>query len=148
MSPTGCSVRLAGGEMLQAAAVVCALPVGVLADVAIEGVAPERLASLRAQRNALVAKVVTVYDRSIWADVGANGLSEGEGVIASTWPQRDGCSRRSCRPSGSGFCSPSRRATGRHLVHDELERMYGPAARASRPCTCGSGGPIRSRAAT
>ena len=31
VSATGCSVRLAGGEMLEAAAVVCALPVGVLA---------------------------------------------------------------------------------------------------------------------
>ena len=28
------------------------------------------------------AKVVTVYDRSVWADVGANGLSEGEDVLA------------------------------------------------------------------
>ena len=60
------------------------------ATIAIDGVAPERLASLRAQRNALVAKVVAVYERSVWADVGANGLSEGEGVLASTWPQRDG----------------------------------------------------------
>ena len=50
----------------------------VLHGIEIDGVSPERLASLRAQRQAPAAKVVTVYDRSIWADLGANGLSEGE----------------------------------------------------------------------
>ena len=79
ISRSGCAVRLVGGEKLSAAAVVCALPVGVLSGIAIDGVAPDRLASLRAQRMALAAKVVAVYDRSFWTDVGANGLAEGEG---------------------------------------------------------------------
>ena len=132
VSAGGCSVRLAGGEMLRAAAVVCALPVGVLREISIDGVAPERIASLHAQRNALVAKVVTVYERSIWADVGANGLSEGEGVIASTWPQRDGVLSALVPPERLGLLLAVAGGDREELVHDELERMYGPAARASR----------------
>jgi len=130
-SAAGCSVRLADGETLPSAAVVCALPVGVLADVAFEGVDAARLASLRAQRSALVAKVVTLYDRSIWADVGANGLSEGEGVIASTWPQRDGVLSALVPPERLGLLLAVADTDRAELVHDELERMYGPAARAS-----------------
>src|SRR5689334_3496072 len=87
---SGCKVRLADGAELHAAAIVSALPVGVLAVLPIEGVDPDRLASLRAQRMALAAKVVAVYPRSIWEDVGANGLAEGEHVLGSTWPQQKG----------------------------------------------------------
>ena len=44
----------------------------------------------------------------------------------------------------------ARRRGGRpeELVHDELERMYGPARARAAQCTCGSGARIRSRAAT
>ena len=42
------------------------------------------------QRHAQAAKVVTTYDRSVWEDFGANGLSEGEHLLTSTWPQRTG----------------------------------------------------------
>ncbi len=131
VSAAGCSVRLAGGETLEASAIVCALPVGVLGAIEIDGVAPDRLASLRAQRSALVAKVVTVYDRSIWADVGANGLSEGEGVIASTWPQREGVLSALVPPERLGLLLAVAEDDRERLVHDELERMYGPAARTS-----------------
>ena len=57
--------------------------------------------------------MVTVYDRSIWADVGANGLSEGEGVIASTWPQRDGVLSALVPPERLGLLLAVRKATGR-----------------------------------
>ena len=70
VSAGGCRVTLDTGEEVRAEAVVCALPVSVLHGIAIDGVSPERLASLRAQRQAQAAKVVTVYDRSIWADLG------------------------------------------------------------------------------
>ena len=33
---------------------------------------------------------MTTYARSVWAELGANGLSEGEHLVASTWPQRAG----------------------------------------------------------
>lgn len=128
VSPGGCRVTLESGEEVHAEAVVCALPVSVLHGIAIDGVSPERLASLRAQRQAPAAKVVTVYDRSVWADLGANGLSEGELLLSSTWPQRDGVL--------SGLIAPERvlwlAATAEELRADalyaELARMYGPEA--------------------
>ncbi len=128
VSGGGCVVTLDTGEQVRAEAVVCALPVSVLHGIAVEGVSPERLASLRAQRQAQAAKIVTVYDRSVWADLGANGLSEGEHLLASTWPQRDGVL--------SGLVPPERvtwlAATAEELrpaaLHAELERMYGPDA--------------------
>ncbi len=90
VSPQGCRVTLASGEEVRAEAVVCALPVSVLHGIDIEGISVARLESLRAQRHAQAAKVVTTYDRSVWEDFGANGLSEGEHLLTSTWPQRPG----------------------------------------------------------
>ena len=127
--PAGCHVTLASGETLTAGAVVCALPVGVLDGIAIEGIAPARLASLHAQRMAHAVKVVAIYGRSIWADVGANGLSEGEHVIASTWPQRDGTLSALIPPERIAHLLSTRKDDRERLVHDELARMYGPAAR-------------------
>lgn len=124
----GCSVSLATGEVLRAEAVVCALPVSVLHVISIDGVSPERLASLRAQRQARAAKVVVTYGRSVWEDVGASGLAEGEHLLASTWPQRPGVL--------SGLVPPERLAwllsTADELrgptLHGELARMYGAEA--------------------
>ena len=127
-----CSVRLRGGETLAAEAVVCALPVGPLRDVAVEGVAPERLASLHAQRHALAAKAVSIFDRSVWADVGANGLSEGEGVLASTWAQHEGVLSALVPPERLGLLLAVPERDRAELVRDELERMYGAAARETR----------------
>ena len=125
ISPAGCRVTLASGEELAAGAVVCALPVGVLDRIAIEGIAPARLASLHAQRMAHAAKVVAIYKRSIWAEVGANGLSEGEHVIASTWPQRDGTLSALIPPERIAHLLSTREDDRERLVHDELARMYG-----------------------
>ena len=52
VSRTGCHVTLDTGEVISGEAVVCALPVSVLHGIEIDGVSPERLASLRAQRQA------------------------------------------------------------------------------------------------
>ena len=60
------TVTLRGGETLQAAAVVCALPVGPLRDVAVTGVSEARLASLHRQRQARSAKVVAAYPGPVW----------------------------------------------------------------------------------
>lgn len=132
VTPSRCTVTLADGETLQAEAVVCALPVGVLRDVAIEGVDPERLRSLRAQRNALVAKAVAVYDGAVWEGVGANGLAEGEQLLASTWPQRDGVLSALVPPERLGWLLAVPDDDRERVVHDELARMYGDAARATR----------------
>jgi putrescine oxidase len=124
-----CSVTLASGEELGAEAVVWALPVTVANAIEIDGVEPERLWSLRRQRHALAAKVVAVYARSVWADAGANGLSEGEYLLASTWPQRDGVLSALVPPERIGQLLALSDGDRDDVVHDELERMYGPAAR-------------------
>jgi monoamine oxidase len=128
VSSTGCSVTTTAGERIGSEVVLCALPVSVLGDVAFEGVAPDRLESLRRQRHALAAKLVTVYGRSVWSDIGANGLAEGEQLLASTWPQRDGVLSGLVPPERIGWLlavAEDERAT---VLHAELERMYGPAA--------------------
>ncbi len=124
-----CRVTLASGEELRAEAVVCALPAPVAARLDIDGVEPERLRSLRAQRHALAAKVVAVYPRSVWADTGANGLSEGEHVLGSTWPQREGVLSALVPPERLAYLLAPTHDDRDEVVRDELERMYGPKAR-------------------
>ncbi len=126
---TRCSVTLATGEELSAEAVVWALPVTVAHVIEIEGVDPERLRALRRQRHALAAKVVAVYPRSVWEDCGANGLLEGEYLLASTWPQRDGVLSALVPPERVGQLLGVAEEDRDDLVRDELERMYGPVAR-------------------
>lgn len=124
-----CQVTLASGEELRAEAVVCALPAPVAARLEIDGVDPGRLSSLRAQRHALAAKVVAVYARSVWADTGSNGLSEGEHVLASTWPQREGVLSALVPPERLAYLLALTDGDREDVVRDELARMYGPAAR-------------------
>jgi len=128
VSPSGCSVALDTGEELRADAIVCALPVTVLHGIEIEGVSSERLASLRAQRQAGAAKVVTVYERSVWADLGANGLSEGELLLSSTWPQRDGVLSGLVAPERVLWLAATADEYRLPALYEELDRMYGPDA--------------------
>ena len=86
VAPTGCRVTLAGGELIEAESLVCALPVGPLRDVSITGVSAERLRSLHRQRHALAFKTVVAYPGSFW-DVGG---ATADGVWTSVWVQRDG----------------------------------------------------------
>ena len=132
VAPHGCRVTLASGEELRGEAVVCALPVSVLHGIRIEGVAPERLASLHAQRQARAAKVVTVYDSSVWSDVGANGLSEGEHLLASTWPQRPGVLSGLVPPERVMWLLATAEEHRERVLHEELARMYGADARSPR----------------
>ena len=128
VSQSGCTVTLDTGEEVLAEAVVCALPVSVLHDVEIDGVSAERLASLRAQRQAQAAKIATVYDRSVWADLGANGLSEGEQLLASTWPQREGVLSGLVPPERVTWLAATAEEHRLAALYAELERMYGPDA--------------------
>jgi monoamine oxidase len=91
-------------------------------------VSPERLASLRAQRQAQAAKVVTVYERSVWSDLGANGLSEGELLLASTWPQRDGVLSGLVPPERVTWLAATADEQRLNVLYAELERMYGADA--------------------
>ena len=128
VSAGGCRIELDTREELRAEAVVCALPVSVVHRIEIDGVSPERLASLRAQRQAQAAKVVTVYERSVWADLGANGLSEGEHLLASTWPQREGVLSGLVPPERVTWLAATAEDHRLGALHAELERMYGPEA--------------------
>jgi monoamine oxidase/putrescine oxidase len=128
VATSGCVVTLATGEELRAEAVVCALPVSVLHGIEIAGVSAERLASLRAQRHAQAAKIVTVYERSIWDDLGANGLSEGELLLSSTWPQRDGVLSGLVAPERVTWLTATAEEHRLPSLYAELERMYGDEA--------------------
>ena len=128
----GCRVTLATGEELEAEALVCALPVGVVSRVRLDGVDPERLRSLRRQRSALAAKVVAVYERSVWDEVGANGLSEGEHLLGSTWPQREGVLSALVPPERLAYLLALTEEDRDEVVQEALARMFGPTARDTR----------------
>lgn len=132
VSPAGCRVTLASGEELRSEAVVSALPVSVLRLLEIEGVGANRLQSLRRQRMALAAKLVVVYDRAIWSDVGASGLAEGEHLIGSTWAQQDGVLSILVPPERIGLLLALDPADIEPVILNELERLYGPAALSPR----------------
>ncbi|MGH2745929.1 MAG: flavin monoamine oxidase family protein [Thermoleophilaceae bacterium] len=102
-----CSVLLRWGERIQSEAVVCALPVGPLRDVAITGVSDERLRSLHSQRHALAFKTVVAYPESFWEVGGATS----DGVWASVWVQREGILSALTPPDRLGpfLASPDRR---------------------------------------
>lgn len=128
VSRSSCRVRLESGEELVAEAVVCALPVSVLHGVQLDGISAERLASLRAQRHAPAAKIVTVYERSVWEDLGANGLSEGELLLGSTWPQRVGVLSGLVPPERVMWLAATAEEHRLAALHAELERIYGEEA--------------------
>ena len=87
----GCAVTTATGERFESEAVVCALPVGPLRRVEVEGVSRERMDSLHRQKNAVVAKPVFVWADSFWERNGQNGdLYMETGLIGGTWTQREG----------------------------------------------------------
>ncbi len=119
----GCTVTLEGGEPLGAAAVVSALPVGPLRDVAISGVSDARLASLHRQRQALAAKTVVAYPTSFWEVGGATS----DGVWSSVWIQREGILSSLTPPDRLGpfLASPRRRDE----FLDMLAALFGDEAR-------------------
>jgi monoamine oxidase len=131
VAPARCTVTLAGGEALHAAAVVCALPVGPLRAVEIHGVPEPRLRSLRHQRHALAAKVVATFRESVWSAAGADGVAYGEGLLGSTWPQGPGLLSMLVPPERIGLllAAPDEVALRADVVA-ELRALYGePAAR-------------------
>jgi monoamine oxidase len=122
-------VTLAGGEQLRAEAVVCALPVGPLRDVALTGVSDDRLASLRRQRQARAAKVVAAYPAPVWRAAGASGLSDGEGLVGSTWPQGGDALSMLVAPERLSHFLAAPPAARRAEVLTCLARLYGERAR-------------------
>ena len=127
--PGSVRVALADGEELAAEAVVCALPVGPLRDVAVTGVSDGRLASLHRQRQALAAKVVAAYPRSVWREAGRSGLSDGEGILGSTWPQGNDTLSMLVPPERLAAFLATPPAALRDTILDRLAGLYGDAAR-------------------
>jgi monoamine oxidase len=79
------------GERFEADAVVCAVPVGPLRNIRIDGVSRERRESLDRQRHALAAKAVFVYPDSFWEGNGQDGAAYFEtAIMGGTWVQREG----------------------------------------------------------
>jgi monoamine oxidase len=109
-----CSVELTSGERLTAETVICAIPVGPMRAIEIDGVNPERLASLHRQRQAPAAKVALAYDRPVWRDSGCNGLVESESR------------RRHCLGAGQ---RSAQRADPSRGVHAALRRSPAGARR-------------------
>jgi monoamine oxidase len=129
VTATGVAVTLADGEAIRAEAVICAIPAGPLRAVRITGLSDARLESLRAQRQALAAKVVAAYEQPFWQARGQNGLAECEWLFGSTWPQGPGTLSLLVPPERlSAFLAAPPSARSRDVL-DGLVRLYGEAAR-------------------
>ena len=120
-----CTVTLTSGEVLQADAVVCALPVGPLRRVGITGLSTARLQSLHRQRQALASKAVTVLDEPVWRRVGWNGLAVSEHEIGGFWIQGESALSSLLGPEKRGYIDAAPPGTLTQSLLDSLERLCG-----------------------
>ncbi|HKV67568.1 MAG TPA: NAD(P)/FAD-dependent oxidoreductase, partial [Gaiellales bacterium] len=125
----GVDVALDDGSRVTGDAVVCAVPVGPLRDIALEGISPARVASLRRQRQARAGKVVVAYRSSFWRDLGQNGLCESENLFGSTWPQGEGVLSILVPPERLLHHLSAADDVRRAEVLDALARIYDDQAR-------------------
>jgi monoamine oxidase len=130
VSPTGCTVTTETGELFESEAVVCAVPVGPLRNIRVEGVSDERMRSLDRQRHALAAKVVFTYADSFWHDNGQNGDVYFEtAVIGGTWVQREGIMSALVPPERlAAFLTTSQAQLEAELT-EEMVEAFGEDAR-------------------
>ena len=127
----GCTVLTATGERFQSEAVVCALPVGPLRHVRVEGLSPGRLSSLHRQKNAVVAKAVFVWADSFWERNGQNGDVYLEtGLIGGTWTQREGIMSTLVPPDRFGPFLATPEEEIEDTLLEEMVRAFGEDARA------------------
>jgi monoamine oxidase len=127
----GCTVLTATGERFESEAVVCALPVGPLRRVRVEGVSAERLGSLHRQKNALVAKPVFVWAYSFWERNGQNGDVYFEtGLIGGTWTQREGIMSTLVPPERFGPFLATPEEELEDVLIEEMAGAFGEEARA------------------
>jgi monoamine oxidase len=121
-------VDLVDGSRLTADAVVCAVPVGPLRAIVLDGLSPQRAASLRRQRHARAGKVVVAYDSPFWRELGQNGLCESENLFGSTWPQREGVLSILVPPERLLHHLSAADEVRRAEVLQALRRIYGEGA--------------------
>lgn len=124
----GAVVTACSGEVFEAEAVVIAVPAGPARDLSIAGVSDERLRSLRRQRHAWAAKFVAAYDTPFWRETGQNALSESEGVLGSTWPQREGILSALVPPERYAAFASTDAGTRTREALEQIAAMYGPSA--------------------
>jgi monoamine oxidase len=141
-------VITATGERFESEAVVCALPVGPLRQVRVEGVSAERLASLHRQKNAVVAKAVFVWADSFWERNGQNGDVYFEtGLIGGTWTQREGIMSTLVPPERFGPFLSTPEEELEEILTDQMAGAFGEQARGLE-AFFGVGARTRGRAAT
>jgi monoamine oxidase len=130
VASSGCAVTTSTGERFESEAVVCAIPVGPLRRVAIEGVSDERRASLDRQRHALAAKVVVAYETSFWEEQGQNGDGYWEtGVLGGTWVQREGIMSALVPPERLAALLATSPARIEGEMVDEMVQAFGERSR-------------------
>jgi len=131
VAAAGCVVETETGERCECDAVVCALPVGPLRRIAIDGVSADRLDSLDRQRHALAAKVCFSYADSFWERDGLAATAYMEtAVIGGTWPQREGVISALIPPERlAAFLTTSPRLLEEQLTA-EMVAAFGPSAAA------------------
>jgi monoamine oxidase len=129
VSPQGCTVTAETGERFDCDAVVCAVPVGPLRRIRVEGVSEERMRSLDRQRHALAAKVVFTYADSFWHANGQNGDCYFEtAVIGGTWVQREGIMSTLVPPERlAAFLTTSQAQLQAELTEEMVEAFGGEA---------------------
>jgi monoamine oxidase len=123
-----CTVELASGERFAAAAVICAIPVGPLRQITIDGLSHERLASLHRQRQSLAAKIALAYDRSFWRETACNGLVEGERDLGTVWVQGEGALSILVPPERYALHAAAPESVRDEIVLRTLRRVFGAAA--------------------
>jgi len=82
-----CRVEVDDGEVIEADAVVCGVPLMPLRAVEISGLSEERLRALRTQRSTPVSKAVLALDSAAWETVGGNGQILSERESGGFWVQ-------------------------------------------------------------
>ncbi len=118
------------GERFEADAIVCAVPVGPLRNIQIDGVSAERRQSLDRQRHALAAKAVFVYADSFWEANGQNGAAYFEtAIMGGTWVQREGIVSALVPPERLAPMLATSPAQLEHELVQEMVDAFGQPAR-------------------
>jgi monoamine oxidase len=123
-----CAVELSTRERLTSTAVVCAIPVGPLRSVEIDGLSQPRLASLLRLRHAPAAKAALAYDAPVWRASGCNGLIEGERDLGTVWVQRANTLSILVPPERLSLFTQAPEPVRDELVLEALSRVLGGAA--------------------
>lgn len=121
-----CVVTLADGEQLEAAAVVCAMPVGPVRDIEITGVSDVRLRSLHRQRQVHASKAVTSLAGPLWRGAGWNGLSASERDVGGFWVQGEATLSSLFGPEQTAYLAAAPPGAADLALRGALERIMGP----------------------